>query len=63
MEHFEMLLDEIHDIYDQFFEQLTLRTEFTHFTFVLNERWPLKQVNGLDVYLKQHLGLAQWHSG
>lgn len=51
VEHFEVLLDEIHDIYDQSFELLTLWAEFIHFTFVPNEGLCFNQVNGYRIYI------------
>lgn len=51
VEHFEMLLDEVHDIYDQSFELLTLWAEFIHYTFVLNEGLSFNQVNEYRIYI------------
>lgn len=51
VKHFEMLLDEIDDIYDQSFELLTLWAEFIDFTFVPNEGLSFNQVNGYRIYI------------
>lgn len=45
-------MDEIHNIYDESFELLTLWAEFIHFTFVPNEGLSFNQANRYRIYFE-----------